>query len=69
MPERAAPIPVLHLVDCLNPGGTERLFAGSVGVRSVLVSGVEVVRDGRPTEARPGTIIRSGVDTDTVTAS
>ncbi len=59
---------MLSMVDDL-PGGTERLFAGSVGVRSVLVSGVEVVRDGRPTEARPGTIIRSGVDTDTVTAS
>jgi N-acyl-D-aspartate/D-glutamate deacylase len=51
------------------PGGTGRLFAGSVGVRSVYVSGVEVVRDGRSTDARPGAVIRSGVDTDTVTAS
>ena len=51
------------------PGGTERLYAGSVGVRSVFVSGVEVVHDGRPTDARPGSVIRSGRDTDTVTAS
>ncbi len=51
------------------PGGTERLYAGSVGVRSVFVSGVEVIHDGKPTDARPGTVIRSGTDTDTVTAS
>jgi len=38
-------------------------------VSLLALDGVEVVRDGRPTEARPGTIIRSGVDTDTVTAS
>jgi N-acyl-D-aspartate/D-glutamate deacylase len=58
---------LLTMVDDL-PGGTSRLYAGSVGVRSVWVSGVETVRDGRPTGSLPGRVIRSGTDTDTVTA-
>ena len=33
----------------------------------VFVSGVEVVRDSEATGALPGSIIRSGTDTDTVT--
>lgn len=48
------------------PGSTSRLYAGSVGVNHVFVSGVEVVRDSVSTGALPGSIIRSGVDTDTV---
>jgi N-acyl-D-aspartate/D-glutamate deacylase len=56
---------LLSLVDDL-PGGTNRLYAGSVGVRHVFVSGVEVVADGAATDARPGSVIRSGRDTDTV---
>jgi N-acyl-D-aspartate/D-glutamate deacylase len=48
------------------PGDTPRLFAGSVGVARVLVNGVETVRDGAPTGAVPGTLIRSGRDTATV---
>jgi N-acyl-D-aspartate/D-glutamate deacylase len=58
---------MLSMVDDL-PGGTSRLYAGSVGVRSVWVSGVETVRDGRPTGSLPGSVVRSGTDTDTVTA-
>lgn len=58
---------LLTMVDDL-PGGTSRLYAGSVGVRSVWVSGVETVRDGQPTGSLPGRVIRSGTDTDTVTA-
>jgi N-acyl-D-aspartate/D-glutamate deacylase len=58
---------LLSMVDDL-PGATSRLYAGSVGVRSVWVSGVETVRDGAPTGSLPGAIIRSGTDTDTVTA-
>lgn len=48
------------------PGGTSRLYAGSVGVNHVFVSGVEVVRNSEATGKLPGSIIRSGVDTNTV---
>jgi N-acyl-D-aspartate/D-glutamate deacylase len=50
------------------PEGAVRLLAGSVGVHHVFVNGVETVRDGAPTGATPGTVLRSGRDTDTVTA-
>ena len=56
---------LLTLVDDL-PGGTSRLFAGSLGVERVWVGGVEVVREGRSTGATPGTVVRSGRDTRTV---
>ncbi|MEX0768918.1 MAG: amidohydrolase family protein [Microthrixaceae bacterium] len=59
---------LLGMVDDL-PGGTSRLYAGSVGVNHVFVSGVEVVRNSAATGNLPGSIIRSGVDTTTVTAS
>lgn len=48
------------------PGGGKRLFAGSRGVDHVLVAGVEVVTDGVVTARRPGRVLRSGRDTDTV---
>jgi len=56
---------MLTMVDDL-PGRTSRLYAGSRGIEHVWVSGVETVRDGRTTGALPGSVIRSGVDTDTV---
>jgi len=59
---------MLAMVDDL-PGNTNRLYAGSVGVNHVFVSGVEVVRDSAPTGNLPGSIIRSGADTDTVANS
>jgi N-acyl-D-aspartate/D-glutamate deacylase len=57
------PSTVLHDL----PGGGERLYAGSRGVEHVFVSGSEVVVDGEVTAARPGRVLRSGRDTDTVT--
>ena len=48
------------------PGGGERLSARSLGVEHVFVGGGEVVADGEVTDERPGRVLRSGTDTDTV---
>jgi N-acyl-D-aspartate/D-glutamate deacylase len=50
------------------PGDSARLTAGSVGIRRVLVNGTPIVVDGQATGAVPGTLLRSGRDTETVTA-
>ncbi len=55
----------VRLVDDL-PGGTSRLFADSIGVHRVIVNGTTIVVDGVATDARPGTVLRSGRDTYTV---
>jgi N-acyl-D-aspartate/D-glutamate deacylase len=49
------------------PGGGERLLAGSHGVHRVIVGGQEVVADGVVTELRPGRVLRSGADSESVT--
>lgn len=51
------------------PGGAYRLLSESYGVVRVLVNGVETVRDGQPTHARPGTVLRAGRDTGETTTS
>jgi N-acyl-D-aspartate/D-glutamate deacylase len=50
------------------PGDSARLTAGSQGIVRVLVNGTAIVEDGKPTGATPGTVLRSGRDTETVTA-
>jgi len=55
----------VKLVDDL-PGGTSRLFADAQGVSRVIVNGTTIVIDGIATDARPGTVLRSGRDTETV---
>ncbi|MFI5619572.1 amidohydrolase family protein [Streptomyces sp. NPDC051567] len=63
-PERidAGPARLVHDL----PGDSPRLDARALGVVSVRVNGVETVRDGEVTGAVPGTVLRSGRDTRTV---
>jgi len=48
------------------PAGAPRLYSEAVGVEHVLVHGTPIVSGGSLTEERPGSLIRSGRDTDTV---
>jgi N-acyl-D-aspartate/D-glutamate deacylase len=50
------------------PGGAGRVYGGAVGIHHVLVNGVACVEGDHLLEARPGRMLRSGTDTDTVTA-
>ncbi|MFE7167086.1 amidohydrolase family protein [Streptomyces sp. NPDC057616] len=48
------------------PGDSPRLDAKAIGVRAVWVNGVEAIRDDVVSGAVPGTVLRSGRDTSTV---
>ncbi len=51
------------------PAGAGRLYGEAEGIAHVIVNGTEIVRDGQLTGATPGTTLRSGRDTETVTAT
>jgi N-acyl-D-aspartate/D-glutamate deacylase len=51
------------------PGGAPRLYSEAEGITSVWVNGTAIVEDGAFTGATPGTLLHSGRDTETVTAS
>jgi N-acyl-D-aspartate/D-glutamate deacylase len=51
------------------PGGSGRIYGGADGIHHVLVNGVEAVSGAEFTDARPGSVLRSGRDTETVTAA
>ena len=63
-PETIASDPATLVADL--PGYSARLTAGSQGVKHVFVNGIETVRNGAATGAKPGTVVRSGRDTYTV---
>ena len=60
----SGPAPVVTRDDL--PGGALRLYGEAEGIEHVLVNGAEIVRAGEFTDARPGRLLRSGRDTETV---
>jgi N-acyl-D-aspartate/D-glutamate deacylase len=47
------------------PAGETRIYADAVGIDHVFVNGVQIIRDAKHTNARPGVVLHSGVDTYT----
>jgi N-acyl-D-aspartate/D-glutamate deacylase len=48
------------------PGDSSRLYADAVGIEKVFVNGRMTIDGGKPTGELPGTVLRSGRDTETV---
>jgi N-acyl-D-aspartate/D-glutamate deacylase len=65
-PSTLGPGPVAMRFDL--PGGAGRVYGEAVGVHHVIVNGSPCVEHGELLPARPGRLLRSGVDTSTVTA-
>ena len=66
-PDKIAPADIEVREDL--PGGAWRLYSEAIGVHHVFINGEQAVLDGQFTDARPGTLLRSGRDTEPVTAS
>lgn len=64
-PAEVAPKPVEIREDL--PGDAWRLYGEAEGIHHVFINGQQAVVDGAFTDARPGTLLRSGRDTDSVT--
>jgi N-acyl-D-aspartate/D-glutamate deacylase len=65
-PDRIEPGPVHTRYDL--PGGAGRLYADADGIEWVLVNGAPIVHQSAFTGDRPGQLLRSGRDTETVEA-
>jgi N-acyl-D-aspartate/D-glutamate deacylase len=65
-PATIGPGPVAMRFDL--PAGAGRVYGGAVGIEHVVVNGVRCVAGEALLDARPGRVLRSGRDTDTVTA-
>ena len=66
-PDTIGPGPVETRFDL--PGGAGRLFGTAEGINHVLVAGAEIVSESEFSDERPGRMIRSGRDTETVSVS